>query len=110
MASRAIVSKLAPSRTTIYSRCLNAQRSLQVRNVATTYLKKVAEGEERWKERAEKIENGEIPHTWDVLQERGYIKDVAGHATLPMILDSTIYLTYTLDPPTRSRRLCESGE
>ncbi|KAF4953411.1 hypothetical protein FGADI_6049 [Fusarium gaditjirri] len=78
MAIHAIISKLAPSRTTIYSRCLNAQRSLQVRNIATTYLKKVAEGEARWKVRAEKIKNGEIPHTWDVLQERGYIKDVAG--------------------------------
>ncbi|KAF4457948.1 tyrosyl-tRNA synthetase [Fusarium austroafricanum] len=78
MATRAVVSKLAPSRPTIHSRCLNGQRSLQIRFVATTYLKKVAEGEERWKDRAKKIENGEIPHTWDVLQERGYIKDVAG--------------------------------
>ncbi|RGP74844.1 tyrosyl-trna synthetase [Fusarium longipes] len=77
MASRALISTLT-SRPTIYSTCLNGQRSLQIRYVATTYLKKVAEGEARWKERAEKIENGEIPHTWDVLQERGYIKDVAG--------------------------------
>ncbi|CVK84627.1 probable tyrosine--trna ligase precursor, mitochondrial [Fusarium mangiferae] len=78
MATHAIISKLTPPRTTIYSRCLNAQRSLQVRNVATTYLNKVAEGEKRWKERAERIQNGEIPHTMDVLQERGYIKDIAG--------------------------------
>ncbi|EQK99005.1 Tyrosyl-tRNA synthetase [Ophiocordyceps sinensis CO18] len=48
------------------------------RGVAQTYLKKVAEGAERWAERAEKIKKGEIPHVWDVLNERGYMKDVAG--------------------------------
>ncbi|KAH7256414.1 hypothetical protein BKA59DRAFT_72171 [Fusarium tricinctum] len=78
MATRAVVSKIAPTRPAIYSRCLNGQRSIQIRYIATTYLKKVAEGEERWKQRAQKIESGEIPHTWDILQERGYIKDVAG--------------------------------
>ncbi|OBS27135.1 hypothetical protein FPOA_01076 [Fusarium poae] len=78
MASRALISRLSSTRPTIYSTCLSGQRSLQIRFIATTYLNKVAEGEARWKERAEKIEKGEIPHTWDVLQERGYIKDVAG--------------------------------
>ncbi|CEI64436.1 Tyrosine--tRNA ligase [Fusarium venenatum] len=78
MASRALISRLPSTRPTIYSTCLSGQRSLQVRFIATTYLNKVAEGEARWKERAEKIEKGEIPHTWDILQERGYIKDVAG--------------------------------
>jgi tyrosyl-tRNA synthetase len=89
MATRAVVSRIAPTRPAIYSRCLNGQRSIQIRYVATTYLNKVAEGEERWKQRAQKIGNGEIPHTWDVLQERGYIKDVAGYATLPMMLKRT---------------------
>ncbi|KAJ4271348.1 tyrosyl-tRNA synthetase [Fusarium torreyae] len=82
MATRAVATKLAPSRPAIHTSCLNGQRSLvqghRVRYVATTHLRKVAEGEERWKQRAEKIQNGEIPHTWDLLQERGYIKDVAG--------------------------------
>ncbi|KAL6860065.1 tyrosyl-tRNA synthetase [Amphichorda felina] len=53
-----------------------AQRA---RGIATSYLDKVDEGDKRWKERAEKIQNGEIPHVWDVLAERGYIKDVAGN-------------------------------
>ncbi|KAL6919539.1 hypothetical protein ACHAPO_003966 [Fusarium lateritium] len=78
MAGRALISRLPSTRPTIYSTCLSGQRSLQVRFIATTYLNKVAEGEARWKEKAEKIEKGEIPHTWDILQERGYIKDVAG--------------------------------
>lgn len=78
MTSRALISKLPSTRPTIHSTCLSGQRSLQVRYVATTYLNKVAAGEARWKERAQQIKKGEIPHTWDILQERGYIKDVAG--------------------------------
>ncbi|KAJ4137440.1 tyrosyl-tRNA synthetase [Fusarium equiseti] len=77
MASRALISKLPSTRPAIYSTCLSGQRS-QVRFIATSYLKKVAEAEARWKERGEKIKNGEIPHPWDILEERGYIKDVAG--------------------------------
>ncbi|QPC75225.1 hypothetical protein HYE68_005977 [Fusarium pseudograminearum] len=75
MTSRALISKLPSTRP---STCLSGQRPLQVRYVATTYLNKVAAGEARWKERAQQIKKGEIPHTWDILQERGYIKDVAG--------------------------------
>ncbi|KAF5246579.1 hypothetical protein FAUST_1140 [Fusarium austroamericanum] len=78
MTSRALISKLPSTRPTIHSTCLSGQRPLQVRYVATTYLNKVAAGEARWKERAQQIKKGEIPHTWDILQERGYIKDVAG--------------------------------
>ncbi|RBR23519.1 uncharacterized protein FIESC28_03701 [Fusarium coffeatum] len=77
MASRALISKLPSTRPAIYSTCLSGQRS-QVRFIATSYLKKVAEAEARWKEKGEKIKNGEIPHAWDILEERGYIKDVAG--------------------------------
>ncbi|KAM5355355.1 hypothetical protein ACJ41O_002001 [Fusarium nematophilum] len=83
MATRAVVPRLAPSRPVIRSRCLVGQRVLLechgVRGVATTHLNKIAEGQERWKKRAEKIQNGEMPHMWDLLQERGYIKDVAGN-------------------------------
>ncbi|OAQ68379.1 tyrosyl-tRNA synthetase [Pochonia chlamydosporia 170] len=50
----------------------------QIRGIATSYLNKVAEGEARWEKRAQQIQNGELPHVWDVLDERGYIKDVAG--------------------------------
>ncbi|GAB0137567.1 hypothetical protein EsDP_00005827 [Epichloe bromicola] len=50
----------------------------QSRGIATSYLNKVAEGEARWEKRAERIQNGEERHVWDILDERGYIKDVAG--------------------------------
>lgn len=55
------------------------------RGIAQSYLKKVAEGEERWAERAAKIEKGEIPHVWDTLHERGYMKDVAGCVIHPAL-------------------------
>jgi tyrosyl-tRNA synthetase len=103
MASRALISRLSSTRPTIYSTCLSGQRSLQIRFIATTYLNKVAEGEARWKERAEKIEKGEIPHTWDVLQERGYIKDVAGYATLDIMIEA-LYLTNTAVHRRKSRK------
>lgn len=51
----------------------------QIRCIATSYLNKVADGQERWEERATRIQNGEERHVWDVLSERGYIKDVAGY-------------------------------
>ncbi|ODA78425.1 hypothetical protein RJ55_05806 [Drechmeria coniospora] len=51
----------------------------RARGISTTYLNKVAEGEERWERRAERIQNGEVRHVWDILDERGYIKDVAGN-------------------------------
>lgn len=58
-----------------------ARELQQTRGIATSYLKKVADGEERWEKRAQQIQNGELPHVWDVLDERGYIKDVAGYET-----------------------------
>ncbi|KAI8691725.1 hypothetical protein LRP88_08988 [Fusarium phalaenopsidis] len=82
MASRLAISRLAPSRPLIRPTSFDRQRplliSFQVRGVSTSHLIQVAAGQQRWKERGDKIQNGELPHVWDLLQERGYIKDVAG--------------------------------
>ncbi|KAI6783362.1 Tyrosine--tRNA ligase-like protein [Emericellopsis cladophorae] len=62
--------------------CAGRSTTLNVpatRQIATSFLDKVAAGEQRWEERAQKISSGEIAHPWDVLNERGYIKDVAGN-------------------------------
>lgn len=48
------------------------------RGISTSYLEKKEAGAKRWEEKSKKIQNGEQPHVWDVLAERGYIKDVAG--------------------------------
>ncbi|KAG5940756.1 hypothetical protein E4U53_007545 [Claviceps sorghi] len=72
-------SRISASRS--LSRCaaqLICCESRQIRGISTSHLNKVAAGEERWKKRAERIQNGEERHVWDVLDERGYIKDVAG--------------------------------
>ncbi|KAJ2957149.1 hypothetical protein NQ176_g11270 [Zarea fungicola] len=85
MAARLSASVLAPLRPSPNSTCAARQltsslsRNQQIRGVAQTHLRKVAEGEERWKARAEKIQSGELRHVWDILDERGFIKDVAGN-------------------------------
>jgi hypothetical protein len=90
--ARILVSRLRPcansSRTTIF-----VQFAGQTRCISQSWLKKVAEGEERWAERAARIQAGEQKHVWDVLEERGYIKDVAGYEshTCFEILFHTIY-------------------
>jgi tyrosyl-tRNA synthetase len=92
MASRLAISRLAPSRPLIRPTSLDRQRplliSFQVRGVSTSHLIQVAAGQQRWKERGDKIQNGELPHVWDLLQERGYIKDVAGYVRMrPVYMD-----------------------
>jgi tyrosyl-tRNA synthetase len=49
---------------------------------------KLKAAEENWQQRAQEIESGAKLNLWDVFEERGYIKDVAGydnctHASLP---------------------------
>lgn len=84
MAPRITISNVAAARAHIRPRCATRQVALSLsdshraRGIAQSYLRKVAEGEERWKLRAEKIQNGELPHLWDVLDERGFIKDSVG--------------------------------
>ncbi|RDA86888.1 hypothetical protein CP532_1429 [Ophiocordyceps camponoti-leonardi (nom. inval.)] len=48
------------------------------RSVSHSYMAKVSAAAERWAARAEKIKNGEAKTAWDVLCERGFVKDVAG--------------------------------
>ncbi|PHH76242.1 hypothetical protein CDD80_1691 [Ophiocordyceps camponoti-rufipedis] len=49
------------------------------RNVSHSFLAKTSAAIERWAARAQKIKDGQMKSAWDVLQERGFIKDVAGH-------------------------------
>ncbi|PFH57336.1 hypothetical protein XA68_15208 [Ophiocordyceps unilateralis] len=49
------------------------------RSVSHSHLAKVAAAQERWAMRAQRIKQGEMKSGWDVLEERGFIKDVAGH-------------------------------
>ncbi|PNY28287.1 Tyrosine-tRNA ligase [Tolypocladium capitatum] len=85
MAPRRTMGSLAQARPRASPRCASRQPPWSLaelhraRGIAQSYLKKVADGEERWKNRAQRIQNGEQRHLWDLLDERGYIKDVAGN-------------------------------
>ena len=56
---------------------------VQRRNISTKYLQKMEEAEEKWQERAELIREGKLQNTWDLFEERGYVKDTAGYVGLP---------------------------
>ena len=43
------------------------------------YTAKINEANDEWREKALKIESGEAQSMWDVFEERGYVKDVAGN-------------------------------
>lgn len=66
----------------ICQRCLRLQARRiaghQVRPIGTKYLAKQAAADEAWQERAKKMEAGELGNPWDLLQERGFVKDTAG--------------------------------
>ena len=82
MASRfaSSIAPIRPSSRTGRQLCASLAQQHRARAISESYLKKVAEGEERWAQRAERIQNGEEPHMWDILEERGFVKDVAGYA------------------------------
>lgn len=78
------------SRGPVCQRCLLTMSSvagrggpsyISRRTYATKYGKyaaKIAKAKDEWQERAAKIAGGEIPNTWDFLEERGFVKDTAG--------------------------------
>ncbi|KAJ4296981.1 tyrosyl-tRNA synthetase [Collariella sp. IMI 366227] len=51
---------------------------LQRRSISTGWLKKTADAQLAWAERKAQIEEGQVPDFWDMLEERGYVKDTAG--------------------------------
>jgi len=51
---------------------------LKRRKASPKYITKVMNAENDWEKRANQIKHGEIQNTWDMLEERGFIKDVAG--------------------------------
>lgn len=50
----------------------------QQRWITQKVLEKRKNAELDWENRAELIKKGEVPHIWDLFEERGFIKDVAG--------------------------------
>ncbi|KAK3987020.1 tRNA synthetases class I-domain-containing protein [Cladorrhinum sp. PSN332] len=79
---------LLSSRGSVCRRCLSTAGVLvrgpgymQSRTVKTYGLKMTAKldnAAEEWAQRAERIKKGELQNTFDMLEERGYVKDLAG--------------------------------
>jgi hypothetical protein len=57
---------------------LRESEQMEKKGKSPKYIEKVKQAEDAWEERAQKIQAGEIQNTWDMLEERGFIKDVAG--------------------------------
>ncbi|SPO02191.1 related to tyrosine--trna ligase precursor, mitochondrial [Cephalotrichum gorgonifer] len=77
---------------------------IQTRGVAESYLAKVAQAEAEWEARSAEIRAGERKHVWDVFEERGFIKDVAGRPELikELILKKRIGTYVGIDPTAES--------
>lgn len=52
--------------------------SIQRRNITTGWYKKQGLALVDWEKRAKEIKEGQRTNTWDMLEERGYVKDTAG--------------------------------
>ncbi|KAL2174779.1 uncharacterized protein P884DRAFT_263443 [Thermothelomyces heterothallicus CBS 202.75] len=50
----------------------------QRRDISTSWLKKTEEARAQWEQRAREIQEGKRQNFWDMLEERGYVKDTAG--------------------------------
>ncbi|PKS12759.1 hypothetical protein jhhlp_000970 [Lomentospora prolificans] len=77
---------------------------LQRRGIAESWKEKVAAAEEDWAARAEDIRAGRREHVWDVFNDRGFIKDVAGRPELikELILKRRIGTYVGIDPTAES--------
>ncbi|KAK1984611.1 tRNA synthetase class I [Colletotrichum cereale] len=80
--SSTLASRLPELRRNICRRCAGIPAIQLQQNRPRWISQKVVEkrrtGEEEWAKRAEAIEQGELQNIWDIFEERGYVKDVAG--------------------------------
>lgn len=58
--------------------CFMLQRRGLRRSFGPKYTAKIEDAEARWQVRAEAIQKGEKQNTWNLFEERGYVKDTAG--------------------------------
>lgn len=76
---------ILPSRGSVCRRCVLTAGALargrvfvQKRSIGLKYLAKEEAAAQAWAERAERIRKGLEKNTFDLLEERGYVKDLAG--------------------------------
>jgi len=76
-ALRPVISRLKIKKRTPGVR-LRESEEMVIKGKSPAYIEKVREAEDAWQARAQRIKAGEIQNTWDLLEERGFIKDITG--------------------------------
>jgi tyrosyl-tRNA synthetase len=78
----------------IYARCVlrtnDHFRKNERRSIGTKYLAKVGEAERQWKEQGKLIRDGEKKSMLAILEERGFVHQIAGYGTASSIYGSLL--------------------
>lgn len=69
---------LPAARTTRTAKTATTGAPAQRRHISQGFIRKTAEAQEAWDRRADAIREGKQRNLWDILEERGYVKDTAG--------------------------------
>ena len=94
--------KVLPMAATSFFKCLArpqlyiCKRCIRNRNIAResrraitqNFLRKTYEAELKWKAQAVKIKAGEKQNMMSILEERGFVKDIAGYVSLSLNSDN----------------------
>ncbi|KAJ3551725.1 hypothetical protein NPX13_g11295 [Xylaria arbuscula] len=81
MSSRVLNTASSLSRSMLCRTCLLRSIAANRQHRRPLHLSTIAKREaaqEAWKQKAERIKNGEETNLWDSFKERGYVKDIAG--------------------------------
>ena len=90
MAATSFFKYLARPQLYICKRCIrnrNIARESR-RAITQNFLRKTYEAELKWKAQAVKIKAGEKQNMMSILEERGFIKDIAGYVSLSLNSDN----------------------
>ena len=91
MAATSFFKYLARPQPYICKRCIrnrNVARESR-RAITQNFLRKTYEAELEWKAQAVKIKAGEKQDMMSILEERGFVKDIAGYVSLSLNSDNT---------------------
>lgn len=81
MAFATALTRTLPGGAHTFRGCLRANpshRNTQKRWIGLKYIAKLQRADEEWKAAAQRIKDGRQPNLFDILDERGFIKDVVG--------------------------------
>lgn len=91
LAVMSLLRQFSRTRTYVCQQCIRRQQTtVEAQRRKTTWAKKTLDPERaaaKWEQRAEKIKNGHEKSMLTILEERGFVKDVAGYASCLSPLD-----------------------